>query len=539
MARRWSAVLARIGVPTGDGRVIAPGALTHRDLPLPLMWQRVSGEGHGGAVTVGAIESLTIDNASGMVTGSGRFLDVRGADDAQRQTDAGVTGPSVDLFDDVDIMEVQKLIEAGVVGPDLTNNFDDIAYVVDENNMIVITGARIAGATLVQIPAFAEVSIDMLDDDVSRETFDAPCDPATEDCSPITNYALTASVRTSGWSDMPLAEESRDWDGDAAAGRVFSWATDGGTTDWGRYARAFLRKDDDADPETKGAYSFGIADVVDGTLTIIPRGVFAAAAAVQGARTGTAPEDANGMKRVLSGIYKRMDREPPWGDSMTASANVSRETLPPLEYFTRPDTVAPIKVDGDRVYGYVATWGTCHIGLPGCTTAPSSPSGYAHFLRKEQPTSTGERIPVGVLTVGGGHADTSLGMVPAMAHYDDVGSAVAKVFAGEDENGIWVAGWVLPYADPVKVQQLADLDVSGDWRRTGGALELVAVCAVNTPGFPVLRKVSFSLGKGGQTTLIGQFKVEPATVERGDVSRETSPDDDAARARWQWSQREV
>lgn len=539
MARRWNAVLARIGVPTGDGRVIAPGALTHRDLPLPLMWQRVSGEGHGGAVTVGAIESLTIDNASGMVTGSGRFLDVRGADDAQRQTDAGVTGPSVDLFDDVDIMEVQKLIEAGVVGPDLTNNFDDIAYVVDENNMIVITGARIAGATLVQIPAFAEVSIDMLDDDVSRETFDRPCDPATEDCSPITNYALTASVRTAGWSDMPIADESRAWDGAAAAGRVFSWATDGDTTDWGRYARAFLRKDDDADPQTKGAYSFGIADVVDGTLTIVPRGVFAAAAAVQGARTGTAPEDADGMKRVLSGIYKRLDREPPWGDSMTASATVSRETLPPLEYFARPDAVAPLTVDGDRVYGYVATWGTCHIGLPGCTTAPSSPSGYAHFLRKHQVTATGERIPVGVLTVGGGHADTSLGMVPAMAHYDDVGAAVAKVFAGEDEHGIWVAGWVLPYADPVKVQQLSDLDVSGDWRMGGGALELVAVCAVNTPGFPVLRKVAFSLGKGGQTTLIGQFKVEPVTVERGDVSRETSLDDDAARARWRWSQREV
>lgn len=536
MGRRWNAVLGRIGTPTGDRRIIAPGALTTRDLPLPLMWQRMSGEGHGGAVTVATIEELTIDNAAGVVTGSGRILDVRGAADAERQMEAGVTGPSLDLFDDIDITEVQKVIEAGVVGPDLMNNFDDVEYVIDENDMVVITSARIAGATLVQIPAFADVYITLEDADVSRETShgDMPCDPATEDCSPITNYALIASVRSSGWSDMPLADESRDWDGDAASGRVFSWATDGDTTDWGRYARAFLRKDDDADPQTRGAYSFGIADVVDGTLTIVPRGVFAAAAAVQGARTGSEPAEADAMRSVLNGIYARLDREPPWGDGMQASANVSRETLPPLEWFARPDTVGPVTVDGDRVYGYLAEWGTCHVGLPGCTTAPHSYTNYAHFLRKPQVTSTGETVPVGVITVGGGHADPKLGLVPALAHYDDVGSAVAKVNAGEDEFGIWVAGYVLPYADPVKVQQLADLDVSGDWRTAGGNLELVALCAVNTPGFPVLRKVHFSLERGGQQTLIGQFKVEP----RSDVSRETSPDD-SARARWHWANTEV
>jgi hypothetical protein len=30
-------------------------------------------------------------------------------------------------------------------------------------------------------------------------------------------------------------------------------------------------------------------------------------------------------------------------------------------------------------------------------------------------------------------------------------------------------------------------DVSGDWRRIGGNLELVAVLAVNVPGFPKIR----------------------------------------------------
>ena len=126
MTRTWTAVLARIGTPTGDKRIIAPGALTNRDLPLPLMWQRVSDSGHSGSVTVGSIDTLTIDNHSGMVTASGRFLPVRGAAEAMAQTDLGVTGPSVDLFDDVDVREVQTLIEAGVVGPNLLDDMDDL-----------------------------------------------------------------------------------------------------------------------------------------------------------------------------------------------------------------------------------------------------------------------------------------------------------------------------------------------------------------------------------------------------------------------------
>jgi hypothetical protein len=302
--------------------------------------------------------------------------------------------------------EAEELIEAGVIGPSM--DLDNLVYVVDAEDRVVITSARVAGATLVAVPAFAEVSI-------------------TLDPLPV--------------PDMERVEAAED----------MAWSVD-------------------------------------------------------------------------------------W--SLHASGDVSRETsLPPVDYFARPGRVVPVTVDGDRVFGYVATWGTCHIGLPGCTTAPHSNSEYAHFLRQEQLTVEGATVPVGVLTVGGGHADPSLGVVPAMQHYDDVGSAVARVLAGQDEHGIWVAGWVPPYADPAKVQQLSDLDVSGDWRRVGGNLELVAVCAVNTPGFPVLRRVGFSMEKGGQTTLIGQFTVEPATVETGDVSRETSVDD--ARARWAWAAREV
>lgn len=521
MARTWTAVLARIGTPTGDKRIIAPGALSSRDLPLPLMWQRVSGDGHGGAVTVGAIETLLIDNETGMVTATGSWLPVRGADDAARQAEAGVTGPSVDLFDDVDIQEVQTLVEAGVVGPDVMGGMDDVEYAVDDDGMIVITRGRIAGATLVQIPAFAGVSIDMAG--------------MPEDEHEMLRHGLTASVRSSGWSDMPMAGEGRDWDGAAAADRVFAWAGGPDSTDWSRYARAFLRKDDDADPETRGAYGFGIADVIDGTLTIVPRGVFAAAAAVQGARTGKTPADADAMKGVLRSLYARMDREAPF--SLTASA---APQLPPLDWFRQPDLdrLTPITIsDTGRVFGHIAGWETCHIGLPGCVTAPPSASGYAYFHVGEQVTAEGSVLPVGTLVAGPRHADVSLAFQGAQQHYDDPSAAVARVMAGEDEHGIWVAGWMLPGASEEAKAVFRSSPVSGDWRRVGGSLELIAVCSVNAPGFPVPKaRVAFASQAGGQRTLIASAGMVPVAGGEPERTVFRSPDPvRTARLKWAWA----
>lgn len=120
---------------------------------------------------------------------------------------------------------------------------------------------------------------------------------------------ITASVNSSGWDDMPLAGREVEWDGDAAAQRVAAACDiDGDSPDWGCYASAFLYQDDDADPETVGAYGMGIADEIDGQRVIVPRGVFAAAGVLQGAMGGIdAPEDQiEQMRGVLDGVYARM-----------------------------------------------------------------------------------------------------------------------------------------------------------------------------------------------------------------------------------------
>ena len=75
----------------------------------------------------------------------------------------------------------------------------------------------------------------------------------------------------------------------------------------------------------------------------------------------------------------------------------------------------------------------------------------------------------------------------AVKHYDDTGSAIADVHAGEDAYGIWVSGALRPSASPEQIRALRASAPSGDWRPIRGGLELVAVCQVNVPGFPIAR----------------------------------------------------
>lgn len=383
MPRIWSAVLARLGTPTGDGRIIDPAGVSFRDLPMPLMWQEKTSQGHDGAVTVGSIESVSIE--SGMVLARGSLLD---------------------LFPDRD--RLIELVEARVVGPSVDIS-DDVEYVMDDSERMLITRAGIGGATLVPIEAFSDVSITMEPELVSVG--------GTAEAEP-TPYLQASSSQVS----PPVEVQERP------------------------------------------------------------------------------------------------------------------TSLPPLDWFTKPDLdrLTPLTVsDTGRVFGHIAGWESCHVGLPGCVTPPPSYSNYSYFLQSSQQLSDGTTIPVGTLVAGPRHADAQLAFHAATQHYDDPSAAVARVMAGEDEFGIWVAGWVLPTATETARQTFMSSPVSGDWRRVGGNLELIAVCSVNSAGFPIPKaRVAFS--NGHQRTLIGTFGMQPV---KGDHFRDTAEvtDADTARARWAWA----
>ena len=163
---------------------------------------------------------------------------------------------------------------------------------------------------------------------------------------------------------------------------------------------------------------------------------------------------------------------------------------PPREWFDDPQlkTETPLTISDDgRIYGHIATWDSDHIGLPFSTRPPKSRSNYAYFHTGLLRTAEGEDVPVGQITLAGGHASLEADAAMAVKHYDDTASAMCDVHAGEDAYGIYVAGALRPSVTADQVRAIRAAAPSGDWRPIHGRLELVAVCQVNVPGFPVTR----------------------------------------------------
>lgn len=167
-------------------------------------------------------------------------------------------------------------------------------------------------------------------------------------------------------------------------------------------------------------------------------------------------------------------------------------TRPPRSCFDDPafEELTALTVDGFHVFGHAAAWGVCHIGIPGvCTTAPYSQSGYAYFHLKEVECDDGTVISCGTITLDTGHADRRMSRADTAAHYDNTGTAVADIVCGEDDFGIWFTGALRADVDDDTIRKLRGAVLSGDWRaaNVNGDLELVALLAVNVPGFPVPR----------------------------------------------------
>jgi len=119
-------------------------------------------------------------------------------------------------------------------------------------------------------------------------------------------------MAVTSFQDLPLADRDREWDGGAAEKRVREWA---GAEDEPnqKYRDAHVWYDAD-NKDNYTAYKLLIADVVDGRLKAVPRGVMAAGNIMQGARGGIdlPDHDIDRVKSHLAKYYAKMDDVPPW-----------------------------------------------------------------------------------------------------------------------------------------------------------------------------------------------------------------------------------
>jgi 2'-5' RNA ligase len=162
----WRGPLAVEGIVTGDGREFAEGALTWAELPVPLRWNKE--DSHGGeartiAVNVGRIDKIWRDGS--LIMGEG-VLDL--SDDDGRKVHGKIEGKflrgvsiDADSIADADVEFVwPEDVNAGTGEGD--DDLFEILFAQPEK--MIFHGGRIRAATLVDIPAFAEAYIALLDE---------------------------------------------------------------------------------------------------------------------------------------------------------------------------------------------------------------------------------------------------------------------------------------------------------------------------------------------------------------------------------------
>lgn len=483
---RFSATLVVEEEPTADGRVIAKNATTWRPPPLTLMLMTTTAPGHDGATVAGVIEKIRRQGAK--IIATGRFdTSPSGIEAARLVRDGVMNGVSIDGGD----VEGEILVE-GDAG--------------DEIQTLRITAITVLGATLCPMPAIGSARADYIAaaGGMSVSTFLS----GTIEWAPDDGSDYDGLFGAQPFRDLPLSDRDVAWDATAAEGSVRAWASSDGsgdadTMDWARYGRAFFWVDSAA-ADQFGSYKLGFARVEGGDLQAVWRGVTAVAGVLQGARGGVdIPEADQARVKTACGRYydkaaKQYDDETikvPWvAEDVEALVAAGPRRYPAglfadpgLRHLT-PVRVLPEDADGHcRVVGHLAPWSTCHIGIPGvCTTAPRSATGYAYFKTGALPLAEGGSQPVGTITLSAPHAGQRLSAREAMLHYDHSGLAAAYVNVGEDAHGIWVAGVLAPNLPEERATELSAASLSGDWRRIGGHMELVAALAVNVPGFPVV-----------------------------------------------------
>jgi hypothetical protein len=516
----WHAVLAPEGVASGDGRQFSAEALTWRDLPLPLSWQRVNADGHDGSVVVGRIDNIVREG--NLLLADGEFLSNDGSDEVVGLISEGaLRGVSVD-------------VDSAVMAADSV-----------PGGLVEFAEGRICGATIVPIPAFHEAVINL----GTRDSKPFSVVESSDEVDEFRDYTTDQRKKMAdkGWAlpdgSFPIADLADLKNAIHAIGRAGDPAA----------AKAHIKK---------RARALGHAD-------LIPEGWTAEVDEFGGPRGGAdkrgpgwvthpketrkihsywttpgqpgyakigwgTPGDFNRCKRQLAkyigplylnrtcaewhhdalGYWPSTHAKKLKGkhslemlEDCGCSVNLVASAGPSIleqAWFEDPQLEAPTPLtvsDDGRVVGHLATWGVCHIGISGtCTTPPHSKTNYALFRTGVVHTNEGI-VPVGQITLGTGHADLRGHRLATQMHYDNTGTAVADVACGEDEHGIWVAGAVRGNLEEDRLHALRAGALSGDWRSVGGNLELVAALVVNTPGFPIPR-IGLAASAGEQTALV-------------------------------------
>lgn len=153
----------------------------------------------------------------------------------------------------------------------------------------------------------ASLGVEASEQDLTMEPAEEIDEPMTEEPMAEEDMAMR---KATGASNLPLADRERAWDAAAANKRVQDYAGGKDNMDWAKYGKAFFYVDAE-NKELLGSYKLQFADVINGELKAIPRGIFAVAAVLQGSRGGVdiSAADKEAIKSKVSSYYSKMASE--------------------------------------------------------------------------------------------------------------------------------------------------------------------------------------------------------------------------------------
>jgi len=176
-----------------------------------------------------------------------------------------------------------------------------------EGNVNVIEDAEIREVSLTPrgMNPFAQVimafgkSFIMDDDGLLKEII---IEPPPQDMSENRNHEVKEFEKVD--YDLPIVKRE-EWDGDAAAARIFKWAErEDGTIDKAKASKLFLVVEGDG--TKRGDYSWPVGDVIDGKPVLVSSGIITAIKYAAGARGVQAPPE---VKNALERLAKRLVKE--------------------------------------------------------------------------------------------------------------------------------------------------------------------------------------------------------------------------------------
>lgn len=168
---RWVGPLAFENQVTGEmpRRVFKPNSLHWDNEPLPLSMVRSAGERHDGSVVVGKIETLT-RGSKGAIDGAGDFdmTSVDGQEAARLVGEGRMNWASV-VIDDMtlevwvakDLLDSEPALLLAAAGDPIPSQdgYEVVATLSPDDEIHVVTSARIRGATLVETSAISNAKI--------------------------------------------------------------------------------------------------------------------------------------------------------------------------------------------------------------------------------------------------------------------------------------------------------------------------------------------------------------------------------------------